>query len=317
MSGFSAFWSSFRPKNDSSLPRIGFTDFDDSRITTAVKKIAELEIAEPVLVGGKKMSEKELEKYSQILLAHSKKGELDSSGFRILLNKPFYQGISQLLAGEIDGLIGGANQPTAEIVKGALAFIRPKEGYRLIAGHFLIESQTLKSKDETPFLFADCAVIPDPSPRALASVAAGAAESFKFFTGKIPKIAFLSFSTRGSAAHPLVDKVKEGMNLLKKQDPALFIDGELQVDAALDREVASRKNAGGSPVAGEANVFIFPSLEAGNIGYKLVQRFSETRVAGPILWGLGKPVSDLSRGCSVQEVVDTAICVAKMTERIN
>jgi phosphate acetyltransferase len=130
-------------------------------------------------------------------------------------------------------------------------------------------------------------------------------------------VALLSFSTRGSAEHPLVDRIREAMALLKKQDPQLIVDGEIQADAALDFGVAQIKKAGDSPLEGKANVFIFPTLEAGNVSYKLVQRFSKAKIAGPLLWGLNKPMSDLSRGCTVEEVIDTALCVSTMAERMN
>jgi phosphotransacetylase len=155
-------------------------------------------------------------------------------------------------------------------------------------------------------------VMPEPSTRALAAIAIGAADSYKFFTGKTARVALLSFSTKGSAQHELVDRIKEALALIRKQEPNLVVDGELQVDAAMDADIAMIKNAGDSAVAGKANVFVFPTLEAGNIGYKLVQRFSRTRIAGPLLWGLGKPMSDLSRGCTAQEVADTALCLSNM-----
>jgi len=314
VSEFSAFWSSFRPKDEASLPRIGFADSDDTRIISAVEKIKRLKLAEPVLVKGG-ISAQEKTRLAETLQKNSKKGPLDIETVKSKLDDPLYQGIALLLDSKIDGLIAGANRPTADVVKGALLFVGPMEGYKLIGGQFLIETRNVFSSAKTPFLFADCAVLPEPSPRALASVAVGAAKSFRFFTGHKPKVAMLSFSTRGSAQHALVDKVTEAVDIVKNLMPDFEIDGEIQVDAALDKEVASRKNVGESRVAGDANVFIFPSLEAGNIGYKLIQRFAETRVAGPILWGLKKPMSDLSRGCTVQEVVDTTLCVSMMAEK--
>jgi phosphate acetyltransferase len=233
------------------------------------------------------------------------------------LDDPLYLGVGLLMDNRIEGLIAGATRPTADIVRAAIQCIGPKTNQRLISGHFLIESENRSAKDQTPFLFADCAVIPEPSPRALAAIALGAAASYLFFTGKPARVALLSFSTRGSAKHELVDRIKEALTLIRGQDPSLIVDGELQVDAALDSHVAKLKHAEDSPVAGQANVFVFPTLEAGNIGYKLVQRFSNCRVAGPFLWGLDKPMSDLSRGCTVQEVTDTARCVSAMIQGMN
>jgi phosphate acetyltransferase len=203
------------------------------------------------------------------------------------------------------------------VVKAALHFIGARAGQRLVSGQFLVESESCQTQNQTPFLFADCAVIPEPSSRSLAMVALAAADSYKFFTGQDPRVALLSFSTRGSAEHDLVDRIREALEIIKKQAPALHVDGEIQADAALDFEVAKIKNAGNSSVAGQANVLVFPTLEAGNIAHKLVQRFSPTRVAGPFLWGLDKPLSDLSRGCTVQEVTDTAMCLAAMIRGLN
>jgi phosphate acetyltransferase len=249
------------------------------------------------------------------LLEKQKKNNLTHDDVLKQLDDPLYQAIGYLLAGEVDGLIAGSLRPTADVVKAAIQCIGVGTKERFIAGHFLIETEARASADSTPILFADCAVMPEPSVRALAAIALGAAHSYQFFTGMPPRVALLSFSTRGSATHPLVDRLKETVELIRKQDPSLLVDGELQVDAALDPDVAKIKKASDSPVAGRANVFVFPTLEAGNIGYKLVQRFSNARIAGPLLWGLSKPVSDLSRGCTVQEVTDTARCVSAMIER--
>ena len=233
------------------------------------------------------------------------------------LKDPLYRGLVLLLRNEVQGLIGGSTRPTADIVKAAIHCIGPRIGQHLISGHFLIEAENRSSFDQTPFLFADCAVVPEPSARTLAAIAIGAATSYHFFTGHAPRIALLSFSTRGSATHPLVDRIREALTLIRKQEPTLIVDGEIQVDAALDAGVAAIKKAQDSPVAGKTNVFVFPTLEAGNIGYKLVQRFSNARVAGPLLWGLAKPMSDLSRGCTVQEITDTAMCVSTLARGLN
>jgi phosphate acetyltransferase len=293
------------------LPKIAFSDSSDPRIIEATKQIAASGIAQPVLISEKPV-EKDKERLAGFLLEKQKKNNLTHDDVLKQLNDPLYQGIGYLLAGDVDGLIAGSTRPTADVVKAAIQCIGVGSKERFIAGHFLIETESRASADNTPILFADCAVMPEPSVRALAAIALGAAHSYQFFTGKPPRVALLSFSTRGSAVHPLVDRLKEAVEIIRKQDPSLLVDGDLQVDAALDPDVALIKKAGDSQVAGKANVFVFPTLEAGNIGYKLVQRFSNARIAGPLLWGLGKPVSDLSRGCTVQEVTDTALCVSAM-----
>lgn len=330
---FSPFWSSFSPRSGPA-PLIGFTDATDPRILKAVSEISRLKMARPVLIGDHAqiqsayhsaklpqphvdmiapvLSGEELQAGINILVEKQKKNSITAEEAKNQLNDSLYQGIAMLLSNRLQGLVGGALRPTADIVKAAIQCVGPKEGHRLISGHFLIESENLQTSDRTPFLFADCAVVPEPSARALAAIAIGAAASYQFFTKKEPKVALLSFSTRDSAVHPLVDRIKEAVALIRKQEPNLAIDGEIQVDAALDLDIAKIKKAGDSAIAGQSNVLVFPTLEAGNIGYKLVQRFSRARIAGPLLWGLDKPMSDLSRGCTVQEVVDTTRCVVDM-----
>lgn len=270
---------------------------------------------EPVLIGTTPSGDRL--RFSTLLSERQKKLNLSSSDIDVQLDDSLYHGICLLLENRIDGLVAGSLRPTADIVRAALQCVGPKAGTRLVSGHFIIETENHSSEDQTPFLFADCAVIPEPSSRALASTAISAAAAFRFFTDKVPKVALLSFSTRGSADHPLVDRIKEALEITRKQDANLTVDGELQVDAALNREVAMIKKASDSMVAGKANVFIFPTLEAGNIGYKLVQQFSKARIAGPLLWGLDRAMSDLSRGCTVQEIVDTALSVAMVAKGLN
>jgi phosphate acetyltransferase len=321
-------------------PVIAYTDATDPRVIKAAHEISVKKLAKPLLIGNlleiqkaceqynlpkigedlisKPFSADEKKKAAQLLSEKQKKFNIDFEKSLGQLNDPLYKGVSLLLDKKVDGLVGGSTRPTADIVKAALQCIGPKDGVRLISGHFLIETEDLKTQDQTPFLFADCAVVPEPSPRALAAIAIGAAASYKFFTGVEAKVALLSFSTRDSAVHPLVDRIKEAVKIARDQAPGLIIDGEIQADAALDPQIAVIKKIGDSPVAGgKANVFIFPTLEAGNIGYKLIQRFGKARIAGPLLWGLNKPMSDLSRGCSVQEIIDTTLCVSTLIQGQN
>jgi phosphate acetyltransferase len=330
---FSPFWSRANTFSGP-LPLIGFTDSTDPRILKAVQEIDDQKLARPVLIGNPQeirdaykkanlplaksdlilppLNEADEIKCIDVLIQKQSKSSLSRDDAKRQLSDSLYEGIALLLLKKLDGLVGGSLRPTADIVKAALQCVGPKAGVRLISGHFLIESDKQKTWDNTPFLFADCAVVPEPSARALAGIAMGAAAAYRFFTKKEPKVAMLSFSTRDSAVHPLVDRIKEAVQLIKKQEPNLVVDGEIQVDAALSRDVAVVKHAEDSPITERANVFVFPTLEAGNIGYKMVQRFSNTRVAGPILWGLDRPMSDLSRGCTVEEVVDTTRCIVDM-----
>jgi phosphate acetyltransferase len=310
---FSPFWSGLHAKKGDRLPRIAFSDGSDPRIIESAQQLKDGKLAEPILIQGKStIQSADLARYRTLLLEKQARLKVTEADVDAQLSDSLYLGIALLLDGRVDGLVAGSLRPTADVVKAALRCIGPKTGQRIISGHFLVESARLSSSDKTPFLFADCAVMPEPSVQSLAAIARSAAESYRFFTGGVPRVALLSFSTRGSAEHPLVDRIRQALELIRKQEPSLIVDGEIQADAALDAGVAKIKNAAGSPIAGKANVFIFPTLEAGNISYKLIQRFSESRVAGPLLWGLNKPVSDLSRGCTVQEVTDTALCVSAM-----
>lgn len=306
----SAFWSEIATPPPAP-PRIVFTDPSDPRILDATRRLKEKKLIEPILPS--KIDAADRSRFKDLLAEKQSKLNLSSLDLDAQLGDPLYIGICLLLEKRADGLVGGSLRPTADIVRAALQFVGPKAGTRLVSGQFLIETESAGTSDGTPFLFADCAVVPEPSPRSLSAIAISAAESYRFFTGKEPRVAFLSFSTRGSAAHPLVDRIKEALEITRKHEPNLHVDGEIQLDAALDPGVAVIKNANQSTVAGKANVLVFPTLESGNIGYKLVQRFSKARIAGPLMWGLSRPMSDLSRGCNIQEIIDTALCVSKMS----
>jgi len=330
---FSAFWTRHKNKSYPRPPRIGFAEATDPRIQNSFNIISKGTDIQPFLIGDPEeiqsvlktsstqvlsvSSQIEKDNLTQFLLNQQKKFGVSEDEVQRQLCDPLYQGVWFLFQNKIDGLIAGATRSTADVLKAALRCLGPRKGQKIVSGQFLIESIERQAKNATPFLFADCAVVPEPSPRILASIAVSAAESYRFFTGAKPKVALLSFSTKGSAEHLLVDRIKETLSLIKAAHPDIDVDGELQVDAALDAAVANIKHALPSPVAPEANVFIFPNLESGNIGYKLIQRFSPVRIAGPLLWGLARPMSDLSRGCSVQEIIDTAYCVADMSVRLN
>lgn len=337
MAPFTSFWQPATAKNGA-IPRIAFSDAADPRILTAIERIHAEGFAKAVLVGRRAEIESAcraagltgttaeivddfdsatLSRAMTLLAERQSRKGITSENVAQQLEDPLYRAIALLLEKKVDGLVSGSLRPTADVVRAALQCVGPKPGHRFISGQFLIESDKLSSADKTPFLFADCAVVPEPSPRSLAAIAADAAESFRFFTGQVPRVAFLSFSTRGSAEHPLVDRIREAVALVRSHVPGLIVDGEIQLDAALDPVVAGIKKATDSPLAGRANVFVFPTLEAGNIGYKLVQRFSNARIAGPILWGLERPMSDLSRGCTVEEITDTTRCLTTMVRGLN
>lgn len=207
--------------------------------------------------------------------------------------------------GDADAMVAGADNSTGNVLRAALPIIRTAPGSKTASSCFVMEFQDKKWGKDGLMIFADCAVNPDPDAAQLAEIALSSALSFRKFIGGEPSVAMLSFSSKGSASHADVDKVIEATRLVKEKDPSLQVDGELQADAAIIESVAKKK-APGSPVAGKANTLVFPDLGAGNIGYKMVQRFAGAEAYGPFLQGFAKPVSDLSRGCSVEDIVNTA-----------
>ncbi len=211
--------------------------------------------------------------------------------------------------GDADGLVSGAEHSTGDTIRPALQIIKTKPGIKTVSGAFVMIVPECTLGHEGMFVFADCAVNPCPSAAEMAEIAVSSAETAKVLCGMDPKVAMLSFSTMGSAKHELVDKVKEATKLAKELAPELDLDGELQADAALIERVG-RQKAPESKVAGKANVLVFPDLQAGNISYKLVERLAKAQAIGPFLQGIAKPVNDLSRGCSVEDIVNVTAITA-------
>ncbi len=222
---------------------------------------------------------------------------------------PLYLGCLMIKNGDADGELAGARGTTADTIRPAFQILKTRPGVGIVSGAFLMFTPATELGEGGFLVFADCAVNPCPNATELAQIAVSTAETARTLAGIEPRVAMLSFSTKGSAKHELVDKVTEATRIAHELAPDLALDGELQADAALVEKVGALK-APGSAVAGKANVLVFPDLQAGNIGYKLVERFSGANAIGPILQGIAAPVNDLSRGCKVQDIVQMIIITA-------
>ena len=238
-----------------------------------------------------------------------KKGMTPEQAKDILLNQYLYYGVMMVKMGDADGMVSGACHSTADTLRPCLQILKTKPGTKLVSAFFLMEVPNCEFGENGTFVFADCGLNQNPNPEELAAIAASSAESFKALVGAEPKVAFLSHSSKGSAKHADVDKVVEAVKIAKEQYPDVLMDGELQLDAAIVPSVGASK-APESPVAGKANVLVFPDLDAGNIGYKLVQRLAKAEAYGPVTQGIAAPVNDLSRGCSAEDIVGVVAITA-------
>ena len=239
---------------------------------------------------------------AKLVELRQKKGMTEEQARELLLTNYLYYGVMMVKMGDADGMVSGACHSTADTLRPCLQILKTKPGTKLVSAFFLIIVPDCEYGANGAFVFGDSGLNQNPNPEELAAIAASSAESFKLLVQEEPVVAMLSHSTKGSAKHADVDKVVEATKIAKEQNPDLALDGEFQLDAAIVPSVGASK-APGSPVAGKANVLIFPDLDAGNIGYKLAQRLAKAEAYGPITQGIAKPVNDLSRGCSADDIV--------------
>ena len=251
-----------------------------------------------------------LDDYVNLLYETRKaKGMTPEKAREILLNDYLTFGIVMVKANDADGMVAGACHSTADTLRPALQILKTAPGVKLVSAFFVMDTVFKDQGENGTFLFADCGLNQDPTPEELAAIADTSSRSFKSLIGPKPVIAMLSHSTKGSAKHPDVDKMVEATRIAKEEHPELKLDGEFQLDAAIVPSVGASK-APGSEVAGKANVLVFPDLDAGNIGYKLVQRLAKAEAYGPVTQGIAKPVNDLSRGCSADDIVGVVAITA-------
>lgn len=318
-----SFVETMKEKARQNIKTILLPESEDIRVIQAAADVEKEGFAKAVLIGNEEnvkklaldnnidvskvtiidpLKSEKFEEYSNKFYELRKAKGMTPEKAKETMKEPIYFGTMMVKAGDADGIVSGACHPTAHTLRPALQILKTAPGTKLASAFFLMVTKCPEYGEDGVLIFADSGMNEYPDADGLSEIAISSAKSFKQLVGKEPRVAMLSYSTYGSASSPLTEKVIEATRILKEKAPDLICDGELQLDAAIIPEVAERK-APGSPVAGRANVLIFPDLDAGNIGYKLVQRFGRAEAYGPLCQGIAKAVNDLSRGCSSDDIV--------------
>jgi phosphate acetyltransferase len=318
------------------IQRIVLPEGDEERTLRAADIIIEEKIAEIILIADPDQLKIDAEKYGlkninkakiinpldhprknyyiNLMLELRKAKGLTREQAEKLIEDPLYLATLIIKAGDADGEVAGAKNATGDVLRPAFQYVKTLPGISVVSGAFIMILKDKSFGHEGMMVFADCAVHPNPTAEELAQIAVATAKTTRAIAGFEPRVAMLSFSTKGSAKHEMVDKVVNATRIAKEMDPSIQIDGELQADAAIVEAIGKSK-APGSSIAGKANVLIFPSLEVGNIAYKLVQRMAGAEAIGPVLQGMAAPINDLSRGCSVSDIVNLVAITANQAAK--
>lgn len=312
------FIQDIRKRASSTPKRIVLPRSSDIRVIKAAEYLQDNNLAKPILIQNEEasipkhldvidpVSDERLKAYATTFYERRKhKGITEAESIEIIKD-PLFFAASMLAAGDADGAVAGSVATTGDVLRAAIQAIGLKKGSNVVSSVFIMSFE-----DGRVYTYGDCAVVPYPNEEQLATIAIDSAQTHEKVTGTDPKVAMLSFSTKGSAQHERIDLVKNALEIVKTHNLDFSADGELQFDAAIIPEIAKRK-APGSEVAGQANVFIFPNLDAGNIAYKITERLADATATGPVIQGLAKPMMDLSRGCSWEDIVNTACVCALM-----